>query len=82
MPDIIDRFSGDSEDPVVAVIDETENQQLYEALSTSADGYQPMLFDGNEEEAKQAVENEEYEGLLVLSQSEQNLPQAVFMGCS
>lgn len=80
IPDIIERFTGDSEDPVVAVIDETENEQLYELLSSGAEDYQPVLFDGNEEEAKQAVENEEFEGLLVLSQSEQNLPQAVFYG--
>lgn len=80
IPDIIERFTGESEEPVVAVIDETENQQLYEALSSSAEDYQPIVFDGNEDEAKQAVENEEYEGLLVLDQSEQNLPQAVFYG--
>ncbi|MFP7492684.1 ABC transporter permease [Terribacillus saccharophilus] len=80
VPDIVERFTGDSEEPVVAVIDETENQQLYDALSSGAEDYQPELFDGNEEKAKQAVENEEYEGLLVLDQSEQNLPQAVFYG--
>ncbi|WP_077306952.1 ABC transporter permease [Terribacillus halophilus] len=78
LPDIIERFSGNSEDPVVAVIDDTENQQVYEALSASADGYKPELFEGTEEAARQAVEEEEYEGLLVLRQSEQNLPEATF----
>ncbi|QXE01245.1 ABC transporter permease [Terribacillus sp. DMT04] len=78
LPDIIERFTGNSEDPVVAVIDDTENQQVYEALSASADGYQPELFEGTEEAARQAVEEEEYEGLLVLRQSEQNLPAATF----
>ncbi|SNZ04229.1 ABC-2 type transport system permease protein [Terribacillus aidingensis] len=78
LPDIIERFSGNDEDPVVAVIDETENEQLYEALHASADGYQPELFEGTEEAAKQAVEEEDYEGLLVLRQSEQNLPEAAF----
>jgi ABC-2 type transport system permease protein len=78
LPDIIERFSGNDEDPVVAVIDETENQQLYEVLHASSDGYQPELFEGTEEAAKQAVEKEEYEGLLVLRQSEQQLPEAAF----
>lgn len=78
VPDIIDRFTGDSEEPVVAVIDETENQQTFEALNASAEEYQPELFNGSEEAAKDAVENEEYEGLLVLSQSEQSLPEAAF----
>jgi ABC-2 type transport system permease protein len=76
---IIDVFS-DGEADQVAVID--QSNELYTPLSknaeqTSADT-KLIRFDGTEEEAKQAVEEEEYKALIVLSMNEKQLPEATY----
>ncbi|MFU0788676.1 ABC transporter permease [Virgibacillus proomii] len=76
---IIDVFS-DGEVDQVAVID--QSNELYTPLSKNAeqtsDDTKLIRFDGTEEEAKQAVEEEEYKALIVLSMNEKQLPEATY----
>lgn len=74
---IIDMFSGDEESDQVLVIDESGIYGDYlqgEGISEGA-GIAFENFEGTEEEAKDAVSAEEYDGLLVIAADENNLPE-------
>lgn len=76
---MIDLFSNDEKDEIV-VIDQSEQyfiplQETVEKVS----GHLTLIdFDGSEEEAKQAVENEEYKALVVVSLNNDDLPEATY----
>lgn len=77
---IIDMFSGDEESDQVLVIDESEIYGDYlqeEGISEGA-GIAFENFDGTEEEAKEAVIDEAYDGLLVITADENNLPEGEY----
>ncbi|UUI38384.1 ABC transporter permease [Oceanobacillus oncorhynchi] len=74
---IIDMFSGDEESDQVLVIDESGIYGDYlqgEGISEGV-GIAFENFEGTEEEAKDAVSAEEYDGLLVIAADENNLPE-------
>lgn len=76
---IIDFFSDETPDKI-AVIDETTmvyDQLIVSMASTEAE-IDLASFEGTEQEAKQAVRDEEYEGFLHIQESENGLPEAEF----
>ncbi|MCH1627105.1 ABC transporter permease [Ferdinandcohnia quinoae] len=64
----------------IAVIDETG--QLYapfeQTFSTMSSELQIKKFEGTKDDAENKVDEGEYEGILVLSESEEGLPQGVY----
>ncbi|MFD2630288.1 ABC transporter permease [Oceanobacillus kapialis] len=76
---IIDTFS-DGERDQLAVID--QSGELYDSLSQGVEAanedMELSLYDGSEEAAKQAVQDEEYKALIVLSLNDNQLPEATF----
>src|SRR5690606_8708295 len=64
----------------IAVID--DSNQFFEPLSTSVhstdDRFKLIEFTGTEEEGKEAVKEDKYTGLLVLSVSSEKLPKATY----
>jgi len=74
---IIDMFSGDEESDQVLVIDESGiyGDYLQEKGISEGTGITFENFEGTEEEAKDAVTAEEYDGLLVIAADENNLPE-------
>lgn len=76
---IINLFSGD-EDNKVAVIDESGElfKPFQKSVKSADDDFQLVAFDGTEEEGKQAVTDEDYQALVVLSMNENKLPEATY----
>ncbi|SDM00941.1 ABC transporter permease [Sediminibacillus halophilus] len=76
---IIDLFDSEK-DRQVAVLDETGDifAPLKESVENTASDVTLEQYEGTAEEAKQAVEEEEYEAFLSISYGEQNLPQASY----
>lgn len=76
---IMDAFSDDGRDQI-AVID--ESGELFDPLSQSVEqadeNMELVSFDGSEEEAKTAVQEEEYQALMVLSLNENQLPESIY----
>ncbi|MFD1037650.1 ABC transporter permease [Virgibacillus byunsanensis] len=77
MQTILDSFSNDGDDEIT-VID--NSNQLFDPLSQSVgqsnEDIQLSAYDGSEEDAKEAVQSEEYQALVVLSMDENDLPEA------
>ncbi|WP_152654906.1 ABC transporter permease [Oceanobacillus sp. CFH 90083] len=81
LPSIIDMFSGDEDSSEqVLVIDDSERYSAYLAEDglSQGTGVAYEFFEGTEEEAKDAVVNEEYDGLLVITTDENNLPEGEY----
>lgn len=76
---IIEIFTNDEKDNI-AVIDTTEqlHSPLQESLQQTSDNIELISFDGSEQEGKEAVKEETYQGLLILSFSEEKLPVATY----
>ncbi|MGY0694946.1 ABC transporter permease [Virgibacillus sp. FSP13] len=76
---IMDIFSDDSADEI-AVLD--ESGQLFETLKESTenanDDMELVSFDGSEQEAKEAVQDETYQALIILTLNEDQLPEATY----
>ncbi|WP_077603330.1 ABC transporter permease [Oceanobacillus sojae] len=78
---IIDMFSSDEDSSEsVLVIDESEGYGGYleEGGLSEGTGIAFEKFEGTEEEAKEAVVSEEYDGLLVITTDENNLPEGEY----
>src|SRR5690625_3508957 len=76
---IIEVFSNDEKDQV-AVIDETEQlfMPLQESVQQTNGDVEVHLYEGTEEEGKEAIKDEEYKGLLILTLNEAELPEATY----
>ncbi|RFA35220.1 hypothetical protein CAI16_08910 [Virgibacillus dokdonensis] len=76
---IIDVFS-DGEKDQIAVIDETDElfKPLAENVEQTNEDIELTLYEDTEEKAKQAVEEEEYAALILLSKNEKQLPEATY----
>lgn len=76
---IVEFFIG-GDDEKVAVIDETNELLpiLKQSLTEMDEQITLELYNENEEAGKEAVQNGDYDGLLVLSYDENNYPEAVF----
>ncbi|MFD1414198.1 ABC transporter permease [Oceanobacillus jeddahense] len=77
LPSIIDIFSGEDESDQIAVIDESGiyMEYLQEDGISEGTGVAFEHFEGTEEEAKQSVTDEKFDGLLVITTDENNLPE-------
>lgn len=77
---IIQLFTGDDELEQVIVID--ESGELFAPLETSIsqvdEEVELIAYEESEEVGKSAVQNEEYDGLLILELDENNLPIATY----
>ncbi|MGN0569766.1 MAG: ABC transporter permease [Candidatus Fimenecus sp.] len=60
-------FAGESETPVLAVIDKTEEGGIAEFLSAAMQGYEIKPTEGDIESAKALAENGEYESIIVVT---------------
>lgn len=60
-------FAGESETPVLAVIDKTEEGGIAEYLSAAMQGYEIKTAEGDIESAKALAENGEYESIIVVT---------------
>lgn len=60
-------FAGESETPVLAVIDNTEDGGIAEFLSNAMQGYEIKSAEGDIESAKSLAENGEYEAIIVVT---------------
>lgn len=60
-------FAGESETPVLAVIDKTEEGGIAEYLSAAMQGYEIKTAEGDIESAKVLAENGEYESIIVVT---------------
>jgi ABC-2 type transport system permease protein len=76
---IIETFSSDDKDEI-AVIDQSNQyfSPLKETVERTSSQIVLIDFNDSEEDAKQAVENEEYKALIVLSLNNENLPEATY----
>lgn len=76
---IIDVFSDEEKDQI-AVIDETDElfKPLAENVEQTNEDIELTLYEDTEEKAKQAVEEEEYAALILLSKNEKQLPEATY----
>ena len=76
---IVKFFMGDEEEKV-AVIDETNELYpiLEQTIAETDEKLTVTLFEESEEAGKEAVQNDEYDGLLVLSFDDHEYPQATF----
>ncbi|MEF2293860.1 MULTISPECIES: ABC transporter permease [Virgibacillus] len=76
---IIDVFS-DGEKDQIAVIDETDElfKPLAENVEQANEDIELALYEDTEEKAKQAVEEEDYAALILLSKNEKQLPEATY----
>lgn len=77
MEKIIDFFASDSEETII-VIDEKEQyfSVLEQQISEIEEDLRLILYEESEEKGKVSVHEGEYEGLLVLSYSNYDFPQA------
>ncbi|MYL32374.1 ABC transporter permease [Pontibacillus yanchengensis] len=78
---IISTFSGEEEQvDTVAVIDETDSlfSRFQEQVKAQEDVMEVEEFDDSEEEAKKAVQEGEYKGLLTLTLNESDLPEGTY----
>src|SRR5690625_4727288 len=77
---IIKVFSGDDKTEQVIVID--ESNELFTPLQTSVsqvdEDIELINYDKSENEGKSAIQEEEFEGLLVLQLDENHLPTATY----
>lgn len=84
MTNIIDYFNKGNETEKIAVIDETG--ELYTALEAQLETVNDTLlveeFAGSQVEAENAVENEDYVGLLLLAYDKDRLPIATYKSLS
>ncbi|KOP81633.1 ABC transporter permease [Cytobacillus solani] len=80
MSKIIDVFSDDEQGEKVAVIDQSGElfAPFKEQIKTINKDVHLQLFEGSEAEGEKAVKNDEYKGLLILSQDNENLPVASY----
>ncbi|MED3551443.1 ABC transporter permease [Cytobacillus praedii] len=80
MTKIIDVFSDDEQGEKVAVIDQSGElfAPFQEQIKSINKDVHLQLYEGSEEEGEKAVKNDEFKGLLVLSQDNEKLPQASF----
>lgn len=80
MSKIIDVFSDDEQGEKVAVIDQSGElfTPFKEQMKTIDKDVQLQLFEGSDEEGEKAVKNDEYKGLLILSQDNEKLPEASY----
>jgi len=76
---IIDTFSSD-EIEEIAVIDQSNQffEPLKESVERAGSHIELAPINVSEEEAKEAVENEEFKALIVISLSQENLPEATY----
>ncbi|WP_449354114.1 ABC transporter permease [Virgibacillus natechei] len=76
---IMDAFSDDSRDQI-AVIDESGElvEPLSQTVEQSDENMELVSFDGSEEEAKTAVQEEEYQALIVLALNDNQLPESIY----
>ncbi len=75
---IMETFSGDT--AKIAVIDESGElfTQLEESVEGSTDEMDLIVFDGAEEDGKNAVQDEEYAALISLALNAEGLPEATY----
>lgn len=81
LSNIIDVFNkGEDSQDQIAVIDETSSlfTPLKEQMKAINKDIELKQFNGSEQNAKKAVEEGDYDGLLVLSFNAENLPEATF----
>lgn len=81
LPSIIEMFSSDEDSSEqVLVIDEAENYNGYleEGGLSEGTGVAFEYFEGTEEEAKKEIVDEKYDGLLVITTDENNLPEGEY----
>src|SRR5690625_4266194 len=76
---IIDTFSSDEIDKI-AVIDQSNQffEPLKEGIDRTGSHIELVSMSGPEEEVKEAVENEEFKALIVLSVNDEGLPEATY----
>src|SRR5690625_694275 len=76
---IVNYFISDDEEKI-AVIDETEAilPLLEQFIGETDEGFTFVLYTEGEEQGKEAVQNGEYDGLLLLSYDEDEYPQATY----
>ena len=76
---IIDAFSSDEIDEIV-VIDQTKQffEPLKEGIDRTSSHIELVSMNVSEAEAKEAVENEEFKALIVLSANQEDLPEATY----
>ncbi|WP_337018026.1 ABC transporter permease [Oceanobacillus massiliensis] len=76
---IIDTFTdGDKEE--IAMIDESGalGESLQESLTAAEEDFELISYDGSVEEAKEAVKNEDFNALIVLSMNDNQIPEAAY----
>jgi ABC-2 type transport system permease protein len=80
MTKIIDVFSDDEQGEKVAVIDQSGElfAPFKEQIKAINKDVHLQLYEGSEEEGERAVKNDEFKGLLILSQNNEKLPEASF----
>src|SRR5690625_4189743 len=76
---IIDLFTNEEVDEI-AVIDQSNQYflPLKETVERTSEYIELVELSGSEEEAKQAVENEEYQALIILSVNDEKFPEATY----
>ncbi len=76
---IIDMFSNDKADQIVVIDDSNELfEPLNELVEQSNEKVELTSYNGTVEEAKQAVQNEEYKAFINLSINKKQLPEATY----
>lgn len=77
---IIEMFSDESSTDEVAVIDESGiyTQPLQKSFADAAEDVELVSFDGTIDEAQEAVQNDKYNALVVISENEDELPEATY----
>ncbi|GEN85685.1 ABC transporter permease [Oceanobacillus sojae] len=80
LPSILEMFSSDDESEHVLVMDESEiySSYLQEDEISGGAGITFENFEGTEESAKQEVIDEKYDGLLIITTDENNLPEGSY----
>lgn len=79
---IFDLFASDEDQKEeIIVIDETEQYfpLLKQSLETADEGIEPELFTEAEEDGKELIREEEYEGLLVISENDEGHPEGTYI---
>src|SRR5690625_2819558 len=79
---IFDLFASDEDQKEeIIVIDETEQyfHLLKQSLETADEGIEPELFTETEEDGKELIREEEYEGLLVISENDEGHPEGTYI---
>lgn len=77
---ILDLFSGDESADKIAIIDESESlfTPLQDHVGSANETIELVGFDGSEEQAKDAVQDGEYEALITLALNKEDLPKATY----